>query len=300
MAAVPPKHPRLSNGGPFIAHPREDTADLSEEPLTASEGHSREVTRADSTVLTTSDGTTTPHLEDQPREAEAHTKSLQLRNKVAPTPIPAEKRNRHTPQTPNESDYPGGRLQLFATEWSDAPTAIYRTAKRGFHWTWLDKPPALSTPKKKPQPLNPDLSLAIRELLYKQAIYKANHQPCFLSNVFLVPKKSGGFRFIINLSRLNKFIYAPRFHMSNHTSLASMLQPPVWTTSIDLQDAYFHIPIRPSLHKFLAFMHEEHLFFFKALPFELNVAPYIFTRLLRYPLGVLHQSGIPVIAYIDD
>ncbi|XP_045103516.1 uncharacterized protein LOC123499522 isoform X1 [Portunus trituberculatus] len=88
--------------------------------------------------------------------------------------------------------------------------------------------------------------------------------------------------------------------MSNHTSLASMLQPPVWTTSINLQDAYFHILIRPSLHKFLAFMHEEHLYFFKALPFGLNVAPYIFTRLLRYPLGVLHRSGIPVIAYLDD
>ena len=79
-----------------------------------------------------------------------------------------------------------------------------------------------------------------------------------------------------------------------------MLTPPAWVTSIDLQDAYFHVPIKPTLHKYLAFLHEGNLFFFRALPFGLNVAPYIFSRILRYPLGLLHQQGIAVLAYLDD
>lgn len=59
--------------------------------------------------------------------------------------------------------------------------------------------------------------------------------------------------------------------MSNHAILASMLEPPAWMASIDLQDAYFHIPVKPTLHKYLAFLHQEKLYFFRVLPFGLTV-----------------------------
>ena len=79
-----------------------------------------------------------------------------------------------------------------------------------------------------------------------------------------------------------------------------MLQPPVWLASLDLQDAYFHVPLRRSLHKYLAFVYADDLLFFRALPFGLNVAPYIFTRIMRYPLSLLHSQGVQVAAYLDD
>ena len=49
----------------------------------------------------------------------------------------------------------------------------------------------------------------------------------------------------------------------------------------------------------MAFSHGHQLYFFKVLPFGLNVAPMIFTNILKYPLSRLHQEGIPVLAYLD-
>ena len=105
---------------------------------------------------------------------------------------------------------------------------------------------------------------------------------------------------MIDLSHLNTFVRSPHFKMTNHTTLASLLVPPNWAASLDLQDAYLHVPIRPNLHKFLAFSHGNKLFFFNALPFGLNVAPATFTSLLRHPLSILHEMGIPTLAYLDD
>ena len=88
--------------------------------------------------------------------------------------------------------------------------------------------------------------------------------------------------------------------MTNHVSVARGLDPPQWTTSIDIQDAYLHIPLRRSLHKFLAFIIDHRLFFFRALPFGLAEAPRLFTRILRWPLQRLHWQVINAVAYLDD
>lgn len=105
----------------------------------------------------------------------------------------------------NRHDLPGGRLQDFVLEWRDAPPAIYRIIKRGFHWTWLNTPPPLTTPVCNFLHLKSDLTTAIQDLVQKRAIYKVEPQSCYLSNVFLVPKRSG------DLS--NKPIQTKHFHL---------------------------------------------------------------------------------------
>ena len=70
--------------------------------------------------------------------------------------------------------------------------------------------------------------------------------------------------------------------------------------SIDIQDAYTHVPIRPNLHKFLTFSYNHQLYSFRALPFGLNVAPFIFSVILNWPLTSLREEGIQIIGYIDD
>ena len=39
---------------------------------------------------------------------------------------------------------------------------------------------------------------------------------------------------------------------------------------------------------------------FNALPFGLTTAPYIFTRVMSYPISVLRKKGVFVLAYLDD
>ena len=51
-----------------------------------------------------------------------------------------------------------------------------------------------------------------------------------------------------------------------------------WVVSIDLIDAYFDIPIRPSHRRFLSFCHIGRVWQFRALLFGLSTAPWIFTR----------------------
>jgi len=200
-------------------------------------------------------------------------------------------------QLPSET--PGARLQKFHACWNKAPRATQKILRKGFHWTWASDPPPLQLPTFRTHN-SAALSVEVKSLLQKQAIYQVPIQPVYLSNIFLVLKSTGGMRLIIDLSKLNKFIEAPYFHMSNHQILAKLLRPPAWVGTIDLQDAYFHIPIRHCLRKYLAFTYDQKLYLFRALPFGLNVAPYIFTRIMKWPLSQLHLRGINAIAYLDD
>ena len=126
----------------------------------------------------------------------------------------------HSPLT--STDQPGARLLAFHNAWRAAPPGIYSIAKKGFHWTWKLQPPTLKYPTQIATNQNADLNLAIENLIKIRAIYQVPLQPCFLSPIFLVPKRTGGYRLIINLKQLNKFIEVPHFHMTNHVPLAAM------------------------------------------------------------------------------
>ena len=116
----------------------------------------------------------------------------------------------------------------------------------------------------------------------------------------MVPKVPKGSRLILDVSDLNKFLVVPSFKMSNHSSLRSLLPTPAWMASLDLKDAYLHVPIRQNLHKFLALSCWGKLFFFRALPFGLATAPWLFTMLVESVLVHLRGKGFNILGYIDD
>ena len=51
----------------------------------------------------------------------------------------------------------------------------------------------------------------------------------------------------MDLSRLNTFLLVERFKMETPESIRASLIPGEWVSSIDLSDAYLHIPIHPKL-----------------------------------------------------
>ena len=72
--------------------------------------------------------------------------------------------------------------------------------------------------------------------------------------VFLTPKKSDKWRPILNLKPLNKsFVRPTRFRMETLRSITPLLHEGMWATSVDLTDAYLHIPVRHQDRHFLAF-----------------------------------------------
>ena len=124
--------------------------------------------------------------------------------------------------------------------------------------------------------------------------------PGFYSNIFLVHKASGGWRPVIDLKWLNTHIYPPNFRMSSISSVLSTVRKGDYTFKIDLQDAYFHVPIHSSSRKYLRFAFENKVYQFLILPFGLNTAPQVFTTLGHTVTGYLHRLGISVFPYLSD
>ena len=138
-------------------------------------------------------------------------------------------------------------------------------------------------------------------MLQKNAITEVPpSSPGFYSNVFLVRKASGGWRPVIDLKSLNVHIWAPHFRMYTTGSVLSTVPKEDYAFKIDLQNAYFHVPIHPSSRKYLRFAFENKVYQFRVLPFSLNKAPQVFTRLGHTVSGYLHRLWISVVPYLDE
>ena len=101
------------------------------------------------------------------------------------------------------------------------------------------------------------LTSCIQSLLSKNAIERVENVKSleFYSRLFLVPKPHQRWRPVIDLSRLNTFLLVENFKMETPESIRASLIPGEWVSSIDLSDAYLHIPIHPNLRKYLRFCH---------------------------------------------
>ncbi|CAL9683630.1 unnamed protein product [Knipowitschia caucasica] len=78
------------------------------------------------------------------------------------------------------------------------------------------------------------------------------------------------------------------------------VSPGDWFTSIDLKDAYFHVPIAPQHCRFLRFAFQGRHFQFRVLPFGLSLSPRVFTRCVAAALSPLQARGLRILPYLDD
>lgn len=142
----------------------------------------------------------------------------------------------------------------------------------------------------------------IKELLDKGAISRVSESTrgAFYSTLFLVPKKDGGQRPVINLKALNEFVITEHFKMEGLHTLKDLVKPGDWMAKIDLKDAYFTIPIQVAHRKLLRFHFDGKAFQFNCLPFGLTSAPWVFTKTLKPVMALLRELGVRLIIYIDD
>ena len=75
----------------------------------------------------------------------------------------------------------------------------------------------------------------------------------FISTIFIVTKSKGKFRPIINLKYLNEFIQYNHLKQKTFRTVVGLLQIGDYMTSIDLQDAYFAVPVQKDSQKYLKF-----------------------------------------------
>ena len=124
--------------------------------------------------------------------------------------------------------------------------------------------------------------------------------PGFYSRIFLVKKKTGRFRLIIDLSSLNKMMKVDHFQMEIAASIRRAIPPGAWAVSIDLMDAYLHILIHPASRKYLRFSLEGTIYQFRALPYGISTVPFVFTNLMEIVAGHIRSLGPNILQYFDN
>ena len=146
------------------------------------------------------------------------------------------------------------------------------------------------------------LTSCIQSLLSKNAIERVENVKSlgFHSCLFLVPKPHQRWRPVIDLSRLNSFLLVESFKMETPESIRTSLIPGEWVSSIDLSDAYLHIPIHPNSRKYLRFCHRSQVFQFTSLPFGLAIPPQVFTMIVKEVKLMALSRGIRLHQYLDD
>ena len=147
-----------------------------------------------------------------------------------------------------------------------------------------------------------DLQQAVDALLMKGAIERVMNVKSlgFYSRLFLVPKKTGDLRPVIDLSTLSCHMVVPHFKMETQGSVRSAIRSQEWTVSIDIRYAYHHVPMHQAVRKYLHFVVNKKVYQFTCLPFGLATSPREFTKLLRPVVSLLRQQGVKLHVYLDN
>ncbi len=125
------------------------------------------------------------------------------------------------------------------------------------------------------------LRAEVMNLLEKGAIEivpPAQSKSGFYSRYFLVPKKDGDLRPILDLRLLNYALMKRLFRMITFKQILLQICLGDWFMSVDLKDAYFHIQVAPHHRRFLRFAFEGVAYQYNVLPFGLSLAPCTYTR----------------------
>ncbi len=201
----------------------------------------------------------------------------------------------------------GARLQSYWRNWQaiGAEQWVVNVLRDGYHIPFDgDRPPLTRDPPalsyKSHHPLFAALQAQVTALLDKQAIEVAPPTPGYYCRLFLAPKKGGEWRPVLDLSPLNQFITAPHFRMETAQSIMAAMRIGHWSTSLDLKDAFLHVPIAGKHRCYLRFMVGGIHYQFRSLPFGLTTSPYVFTRMVKAVGTYVRSNGVSLLQYLDD
>ncbi|XP_051740767.1 uncharacterized protein LOC127507586 [Ctenopharyngodon idella] len=199
-------------------------------------------------------------------------------------------------------------LVEFLEEWKRLPNIsrwVLLTIEKGYKIQFGFRPPQFKGVL--PTVVGREQSLVMEQevmtLLQKGAIERVpppSKQSGFYSRYFIVPKKDGGLRPILDLRMLNRSVQKLKFKMLTLKQITTQIRSEDWFVTIDLKDAYFHVSIHPSHWKFLRFAFGGEAYQYKVLPFGLSLSPRTFTKCVDAALAPLRLQGIRVLNYIDD
>ncbi|VDI57299.1 Hypothetical predicted protein [Mytilus galloprovincialis] len=201
----------------------------------------------------------------------------------------------------------GGRLIYFLKKWEQITDDqwVLSVIKEGYKLEFLEIPKNTGIKYTCVSAKDLDiLDTEVRELVQKEAVEYVplnEIENGFYSTFFLVPKKTGDMRPVINLKPLNKYLRKQHFKMDSLSTVLNLVKQGDWGISLDLKDAYLHVPIYKTHKKYLRFcLKNGRALQFKALPFGPTSAPRVFTKIVAVVAAHLRSRGIRLVVYLDD
>jgi hypothetical protein len=193
------------------------------------------------------------------------------------------------------------RLASKLAWWKDAGTCwqILRTIRHGVHLEFAHKPRPFQT-RHIPVPdrwrpwLHQELDRAIAAGAYEAATCTD-----FVAPAFII-KQRNKLRLVINFQQINKLCIDMSCRYEGLRNLCHLLQHNDWMLSLDLQDAYWHIPVAQDHRKYLTFCIDGRTLQCAALPFGWKGSPLTFTKVMRAFVKYLRSRGIRCLPYLDD
>ena len=200
----------------------------------------------------------------------------------------------------------GGRLSHFLQNWQNITTDkwILSIIKSGYKLEFFQKPYWTGIKKTIVAPENLDtFETEINTLVEKNVIEKVEFPQSltgFYSTLFLVPKKNGKMRMVTNLKPLNSFLKKIHFKMDTMQKVINLVKPKDWAISLDLSDAYLHVPIFQKHRQYMRFCVQNQCYQWKTMCFGPTCAPRIFTKIVSVVAAYLRAQNIRMAVYLDD
>lgn len=185
-----------------------------------------------------------------------------------------------------------GLLGEFADRFSSSPEDIGRTTTVKHSIVTEGNPVKLKAYRQPETHKGPTKEMIDKML--KNGVIRHSSSPWSFP-FFLIKKKNGTYRFVVDYRRLNQQTVKDCFPLPLIDELLVNLSGSRYFTTLDLSSGYWQVEIEEESKHKTAFQADGQLFEFNVMPFGLCNAPATFQRLMQNILGDLN-----LLPYIDD
>ena len=179
--------------------------------------------------------------------------------------------------------------QLFSSELGTAKCAPYDIE--------LSDPSAVRSPPYRCAPPKVTIFRAMVDELLEQGVVRRSKSP-YASPAFLVPKKTGGFRLVVDYRKVNTKIVFDSYPMPTIDQALEQFSGAAVFSVLDLNSAYYQIPLSVKSRRVTAFCTPFGLFEFNTLPMGISVGCQGLSRVVDELFADL--KGRYVYNFLDD
>jgi hypothetical protein len=199
-----------------------------------------------------------------------------------------------------------GKLKQCLTFWKNELKAnkfVVNVIDEGYKIPFICVPPPFYAKNNKSSIDHPEfVETAIAELLENRCVIQVQNRPYCCNPLTVAAGKK--LRLVLDLRHPNQFVSLSKFKFEDLTHIAQVLDFNQYYFSFDFKSGYHHVDIFQPHQQYLGFCwsHDSstRYYVFTVLPFGLNSACYLFTKLTRPLVYYWRARGINSFIYIDD